>query len=612
MRLQARKRLFMTTNRNTNSLPRKPDIHTLGKLLPYIWPKNLPQIRARVIFSILCLITAKGATLLVPLIFKNAIDALSPAHQGLITVPVILIISYGLARLVSALFAELRDGIFASVTQRAVRQVGLAVFHHLHQLGLRYHLERQTGGLSRAIERGTKGIETLLQFLTFNIIPTIVEILLVGIVLWVLYDYRFSLITLLTMVAYILFTLTITEWRITFVRTMNATDSEAHTKAIDSLLNFETVKYFGNEAHEASRFDSALKRYETAAIKSKLSLAFLNIGQAVIISFGLVAVMMIAGQAVTAQTMTVGDFAAVNTYLLQLYIPLFTLGFAYREVKLSLVSLEEMFDLLHVPEEIQDLPEALELKVNGGEIEFDHVSFAYAPDRPILKDISFHLPAGKTVAIVGSSGAGKSTIGRLLFRFYDVTKGRITIDGQDIRSVTQHSLRKAIGVVPQDTVLFNDTIEYNIAYGNPAATQKQIEGAARHAHIHTFIMSLPQKFKTRVGERGLKLSGGEKQRVAIARTLLKNPPIFLFDEATSALDTHTEKQIQANLLELSANHSTVIIAHRLSTVIDADEILVLDQGKIVERGKHKDLLEREGLYTAMWQRQQQQNQGESV
>jgi ABC-type transport system involved in Fe-S cluster assembly fused permease/ATPase subunit len=583
----------------------KPDIRTLGKLWVYVWPRDLPKIRARVVFSIFCLIAAKAATLLVPLLFKNAIDTLSPLHQGIITLPVIFIISYGIARLVSVVFAELRDGLFAAVAQRAVRKIGLNVFHHLHALGLRFHLDRQTGGLSRAIERGTKGIETLLQFLTFNIIPTLFEILLVSIVLWALYDYRFSLVTLITMILYIVFTLAITEWRIHFVRTMNATDSEAHTKAIDSLLNFETVKYFGNELHEADRFDASLKRYEVAAVKSKLSLAFLNIGQGVIISMGLIAVMLLAGEAVTLEKMTVGDFAAVNTYLLQLYIPLFTLGFAYREVKLSLVSMETMFDLLNVPQEIKDKPDAPDLKVSSGEIIFEKVSFAYGPDRPILKDISFHLPPGKTVAIVGASGAGKTTIGRLLFRFYDVTTGRITIDGQDIRDVTQKSLHKAIGVVPQDTVLFNDTIEYNIAYGDPSATHDKIEDAAKQARIHAFIMSLPEGFETRVGERGLKLSGGEKQRVAIARTLLKNPQILLFDEATSALDTHTEKQIQANLQEISANHSTVIIAHRLSTVINADEILVLDQGKVVERGKHKTLLAKKGLYAAMWQRQQE-------
>lgn len=596
----------MTFTLTPKHISLKPDGRTsLSKLLPYVWPQSVPGIRVRVIISFVSLIIAKGATLLVPLLFKGAIDSLSALHQGMMTFPVVLILSYGVARLVSALFAEIRDGIFATVVQRAIRQAGLSVFHHLHNLGLRYHLERQTGGLSRAIERGTKGIETILQFLTFNIIPTLIEILLVGIILWVLYDYRFSLTTLATMIAYIIFTLLVTEWRIEFVRTMNATDSEAHTKAIDSLLNFETVKYFGNESHEASRFDSSLKAYETAAIKSKLSLSFLNTGQALIISTGLVMVMLMAGDAVTTAKMTVGDFAAIHTYLLQLYIPLFTLGFAYREVKLSLVNMEAMFDLLNVPAEIQDRQGAPPLNVSAGEIIFDNVSFSYTPDRPILNHISFHLPAGKTVAIVGASGAGKSTIGRLLFRFYDVTAGRITIDGQNIREVSQKSLRQAIGVVPQDTVLFNETIEYNIAYGNPHATHAQVEDAARHAHIHTFIMGLPEKYKSRVGERGLKLSGGEKQRIAIARTLLKNPPIFLFDEATSALDTHTEKQIKTSLQELSANHSTVIIAHRLSTVIDADEILVLDQGEIIERGRHSDLLAKKSFYAAMWQRQQQ-------
>jgi ABC-type transport system involved in Fe-S cluster assembly fused permease/ATPase subunit len=590
----------------------KPDVYTLKKLWPYVWSRDLPQIRLRVILAFVSLMVAKGATLLVPLLFKGAVDSLSPLHKGLLTLPVILILSYGVARLFSTLFSEIRDGIFATVAQRAIRQVGLSIFTHLHKLGLRFHLERQTGGLSRAIERGVKGIESLLQFLTFNIIPTLVEIVLVAIVLWTLYDYRFSVITLLTMLAYIVFTLLVTEWRIGFVRTMNATDSEAHTKAIDSLLNFETVKYFGNEAYEASRFDSALQRYETAAIKNKLSLSFLNIGQAAIISVGLVIVMLIAGETVTTTKMTVGDFAAVNTYLLQLYIPLFTLGFAYREVKLSLVSMETMFDLLNVPEEIQDKPDASKLLLRGGEIVFENVSFSYVPDRVILKNISFHVPPGKTVAIVGSSGAGKSTIGRLLFRFYDVTEGRITIDGQDIRDITQSSLRQAIGVVPQDTVLFNDTIEYNIAYGNPSATITQIEAAASHANIHSFIMSLPEKYQSRVGERGLKLSGGEKQRIAIARTLLKHPSIFLFDEATSALDTQTEKKIQTNLQEVSANHTTVIIAHRLSTVIDADEILVLEQGEIVERGKHAALLAQKGLYATMWQRQQEKMRDASL
>jgi ATP-binding cassette, subfamily B, heavy metal transporter len=583
----------------------KPHLNTLGKLLPYLWPRTLPKVKARVTLALISLMVAKGATLLVPLLFKSAVDSLAIPNNAIVALPVVIILSYGIARLASALFSELRDGIFASIVQRAMRQAGLSVFNHLHRLGLRFHLDRQTGGLSRVIERGIKGIETLLQFLTFNIIPTIVEILLVAAVLWLLYDYRFSLVTLAAMILYVIFTLWVTEWRISFVRTMNTTDSEAHTKAIDSLLNFETVKYFGNEDHEAKRFDSALKQYEAAAVKSKLSLSFLNIGQAVIISTALVAVMLMAGSAVISSSMTVGDFAAVNTYLLQLYIPLFTLGFAYREVKLSLVSMESMFDLLNVPEEVQDLQGAPNLHVKGGEIIFDNVSFSYMADRPILKNITFRVPAGKILAIVGASGAGKSTVGRLLFRFYDVTNGRITIDGLDIRTVTQQSLRHSIGVVPQDTVLFNDTIGYNIQYGNPSATQSELEDAARQAHIHTFIMSLPEGYQTRVGERGLKLSGGEKQRVAIARTLLKKPRIFLFDEATSALDTHTEKQIQTNLEEVSANHTTIIIAHRLSTIIHAYEIVVLEQGEIVERGTHTKLLEKEGVYAKMWQRQQE-------
>jgi ABC-type transport system involved in Fe-S cluster assembly fused permease/ATPase subunit len=581
----------------------KPNFRSLRQLWPYIWPRDLAGTRTRVVLAIVALIIAKIGTLAVPLLFKNAIDSLSPIHQGIITLPSTLILSYGLARLVSALFAEVRDGIFASVAQRAVRQVGLSVFLHLHSLGLRYHLERQTGGLSNAIERGTKGIENLLQFLTFNILPTLVEIILVGIALWFLYDYRFSAIILITMLSYVGFTLFVTEWRIGFIKTMNATDSEAHTKAIDSLLNFETVKYFGNEIHESSRFDSALKRYEAAAIKSKLSLAFLNVGQAFIIAIGLVIVMLMACNAVMTEEMTVGDFAAINTYLIQLSIPLFTLGFAYREVKLSLINMENMFDLLNVPCEVQDKDHAPDLTVKGGEILFEDVHFAYSPDRQILKGISFRVPAGKTTAIVGSSGAGKSTIGRLLFRFYDATAGRIAIDGQDIRDITQQSLRRVIGVVPQDTVLFNDTIEYNIAYGNPNASHEEIEEAAHQARIQAFIKSLPQGYASRVGERGLKLSGGEKQRVAIARTLLKKPQIFLFDEATSALDTHTEKQIQENLREISRNHTTLIIAHRLSTIIDADEIIVLDRGQIVERGTHNDLVKQNGLYAAMWQRQ---------
>lgn len=583
-----------------------PDFKALASLWPFIWPKSLPLIRGRVMIACLCLVASKLANIAVPLIFKETIDSLIVPADNLVVIPVALILAYGLARLMTAVFGELRDGYFARVTQRAVREVALKVFEHLHDLGLRFHLERETGGVSRAIERGIKGIETVLQFMSFNIIPTLVEIIMVSGLMWWLYGYLFSVITMITMFSYVAFTLLITEWRIGFVRTMNTTDSEANTKAIDSLLNFETVKYFGNEGHEAARFDSALKRYETAAVKSKLSLSLLNIGQMTIASIGLVLVMLLAASQIKSSILTVGDFVAVNTYLIQLYVPLFLLGFSYREVKLSLVNMETMFSLLYVPQEVKNKPSAPDLVIKKGEVAFENVSFHYGSNRPILKDISFQVPAGQTVAIVGSSGAGKSTIARLLFRFYDVRAGSIKIDGQDLRDVTQQSLRRAIGVVPQDTVLFNDTIGYNIAYGRPTATENEIITAAKGAHIHEFIDKLPEQYKTRVGERGLKLSGGEKQRVAIARTLLKCPQIFLFDEATSALDTKTEKQIQKNLLEIAARHTTVIIAHRLSTVIDAHEILVLDHGEIVERGTHVQLLKLDAHYAAMWHRQQEQ------
>lgn len=580
-----------------------PDIKTLAHLWPYLWSKQSPAIKTRFVIAVIALILAKIATLLIPQFFKGAVDALTPSVGGMILVPIFMILAYGVARLLSTLFAELRDGIFATVTQETVRSVGLNVFEHLHKLSLRYHLDRQTGGLSRSIERGTKGVESLLQFLTFNIVPTIVEIVLVCSLLWALYGGLYAAITFATLVAYIAYTLVITNWRIHFVRTMNQTDNEASSKAIDSLLNYETVKYFNNEHHEAHQYDNALMRYRKAAISSKLTLSFLNGGQSLIISIGLIAIMLLAGQDVQNNILTVGDFVALNAYLIQLYMPLNLLGFAYREVKIALVNLENMLDLIHEPCEITDKTGAKELNFKAGEITFKDVSFHYNKDRQILKDVTFTLPAGKTVAIVGSSGAGKSTISRLLFRFYDVSQGAILIDGQDIRDVTQESVRKLIGIVPQDTVLFNETIGYNIAYGRPSASQEEIIDAAKSAQIHEFILSLPEGYETKVGERGLKLSGGEKQRVAIARTLLKKPKIFLFDEATSALDTRTEKQIQERLYQLSHNFTTLIIAHRLSTIVDADTIIVLDKGKIIETGHHTELLALKGVYATMWQRQ---------
>ncbi|WP_052046191.1 ABCB family ABC transporter ATP-binding protein/permease [Candidatus Paracaedibacter symbiosus] len=582
----------------------RADTKILERLWPFLWPKQDREVKVRFSIACLMLILAKLATLLIPIFFKEAVDALSPPYGSLVIVPVFMIVAYGVARLLSSAFAEIRDGVFATVAQKAVRYVGLNIFKHVHKLGLRYHLDRQTGGLSRAIERGTKGIESLLSFLTFNIVPTAVEIFMVSGVLWYLYDVYIALITLTTMIIYIAFTLLVTEWRIQFVRIMNTTDNEATTKAVDSLLNYETVKYFNNENHEATRFDHALERYQVAAVKNRLSLSLLNIGQTVIISIGLVFVMIYAGSGVQNQVFTVGDLVAINAYAIQLYTPLSMLGFAYREVKIALVNITQMFELMDVPCEINDKENAPDLTFKNGKIVFENVDFFYNPNRQILRQISFTVPAGKTVAIVGSSGAGKSTISRLLFRFYDPTQGRILIDDQDIRDVNQTSLRRLIGVVPQDTVLFNDTIDYNIDYGRPGSTHEEIIEAAEAAQIHNFIEALPEGYATHVGERGLKLSGGEKQRVAIARTLLKQPKIFLFDEATSALDTRTEKQIQASLKDISKNYTTLIIAHRLSTIVDADQILVMDQGEIIERGTHQELLALNGTYMAMWLRQQ--------
>ena len=593
--------------------PRKGELGALASLMRFLWPPGEWTIKARVVVALVFLALAKVATVTIPLYYKEAVDVLSGAGGAVaeaatnpaIVVPVGAILAYGIARVLSLAFAELRDAVFARVAQQAIRQAAISVFTHLHSLSLRFHLERQTGGLSRVIERGTKAIETLLSFTLFNILPTILEILLVAAILWGMFDFWFAAVTLVAVIGYIAFTMLVTEWRLKFRRQMNRTDQEANTKAIDSLINYETVKYFGNEGHETHRYDGAQRQYEEAAVRSRTSLSLLNIGQAVIISVGLTAVMWMAAEGIAAGTMTVGDFVLVNTYLIQLYQPLNFFGFVYREIKQSLVDMETMFTLLDVAREVEDKPDAKPLTIDGACIRFDGVKFGYDPRREILKGLSFEVPKGKTVAIVGPTGAGKSTISRLLYRFYDVTDGAVTIDGQDIRDVTQASLRAAIGIVPQDTVLFNDTVRYNIAYGRPAASDAEIEQAARLAHIHDFITALPDGYDTMVGERGLKLSGGEKQRVAIARSILKDPAIMLFDEATSALDTHTEREIQHNLRDVSANRTTLVIAHRLSTVVDADEIIVLEVGEIVERGSHGDLLARDGAYATLWHRQQQ-------
>jgi ATP-binding cassette, subfamily B, heavy metal transporter len=586
---------------------------TLKELGRYLWPKDRLDLRVRVILALACLAAAKIFNVVVPFLMKRAVDALAtPAiNEGTLSLVIGLILAYAMSRVLTQAFGELRDFVFAKVSQHTQRIIGLNTFKHLHALSLAFHLERQTGGLSRVIERGTRGIQTVLQFMLFNILPTLLEVFMVAVILFFNFGWPLALITCGTIVVYIVYTLTLTDWRVRFRRTMNEKDSEANTRAIDSLLNYETVKYFGNEAHEFNRFDHALRGYERAAVKSQTSLSLLNVGQGFIVALGQIAVMAIAAKGVIAHTMTVGDFVLVNTYLMQLYIPLNFLGFVYRETKQSLIDMDKMFELLKLNLEVRDRDGALALSVPNGEVSFEHVSFGYNEDRVILKDVSFKVPPGKSVAIVGPSGAGKSTISRLLFRFYDVTSGSIRIDGQDIRDVTQSSLRQAIGIVPQDTVLFNDTIGYNIRYGRPASDETEMHRAAELARIASFIGRLPDGYKTMVGERGLKLSGGEKQRVAIARTILKNPRILLFDEATSALDSHTEREIQGSLREVSMNRTTLVIAHRLSTVVDADEILVLKDGEICERGSHADLLARGGEYASMWAKQAQAREAEA-
>jgi ABC-type transport system involved in Fe-S cluster assembly fused permease/ATPase subunit len=570
---------------------------------PYLWPKGNLAARFRVATAVLFMIAAKGAAVYVPILYARTIDVLTKPGSLAVALPVLLILGYGLARIGAAGFGEIRDALFASVSQRAVRMVALRTYQHLHRVSLRFHLDRQTGGLSRVIDRGVLGMQSVLRLAVFNVLPTAVELLLVTGIIWRMFNWRYAAVTFLAVAVYVGFTSTLAGARARYRRTLNESDNEASSKSLDSLLNYETVKYFGNEAHEAARYDKALARYERAAVRVQVSLNMLNLGQAAIIAIGLTVIMMMAAQSMAAGEMTIGSFVLINTYLIQLYQPLNFLGMVYMTIKQGLVDMEQMFTLMGVEAEIVDKQGAPPLIATGGEVRFEDVRFGYRPNREILHGVSFSIPAGKRLAVVGPTGSGKSTLSRLLFRFYDVTGGRVLIDGQDIRDVTQDSVRAAIGVVPQDTVLFNDTIRYNIGYGKPSASREQIEQAARLAQVHDFVMRLPEGYDTMVGERGLKLSGGEKQRVAIARTILKDPRILILDEATSALDTRTEQEIQGAFRAVMSHRTTLVIAHRLSTVIDADEIIVLHDGTIVERGPHASLLAHDGLYAEMWARQ---------
>jgi len=574
------------------------DFQTLGSILPYIW-----EYKNRVVLALACLVLAKVANVILPIFLKKIVDQLS-VPATLLALPVAALAGYGLARLATSVFGELRDALFARVTQGSVRRIAAKVFEHLFSLSMRFHMQRQTGGLSRDIERGTKGIGFLLNFMVFNILPTLLEIgMVTGILLW-RYNYLFAVVTLGTIGCYIAFTLLVTEKRMVYRRSMNSLDSQANSKAIDALINYETVKYFGNEDYELGRYDRNLAKWVDSAVKNQVSLNALNMGQGVIITTGITLLLWLSARGVVRADMTVGDIVLVSAYLTQLYAPLNFLGFVYREIKNSLADMERMFGLLEQSQEVADKPGAPMLEADQAHVTFDGVDFGYEPNRQILSGVSLDIPAGRTLAVVGSSGAGKSTLSRLLFRFYDVGAGAIRINGQDVRDVAQVSLRRHIGIVPQDTVLFNDTILYNISYGKPGATFEEVVQVAKAASIHDFVMSLPEGYQTQVGERGLKLSGGEKQRVAIARTLLKDPPILIFDEATSALDTRTERAIQQELNQIARNRTTLIIAHRLSTIVDADEIVVLDHGRVLERGAHHDLLRRDGRYAQMWRMQQ--------
>ena len=581
---------------------RRNEWRVVPLLLPYLW-----EYRVRVAIALTFLIIAKLANVGVPLVLKDVVDSLD-SKTAMLAMPIALLTAYGLLRFSTTLFAELRDMVFVRVTQRAIRRVALTVFRHLHALSLRFHLERQTGGVSRDIERGTRGISTLMSYMLFSILPVLLEFVLVAGVLITRFDWRFPVVTFTAVALYSGFTIWITEWRTHIRRRANELDSKANSRAIDSLLNYETVKYFNNEDFEARRYDDNLRNYEGAAVQTEASLGLLNIGQSLIIAGAVTVLMLLASQGVMNQSLTIGDLVLVNALLIQLYIPLNHLGMVYREIKQSLIDMDRMFRLLEENREVADRPDAREISSGPAAVHFDHVNFCYDPKRQILFDVSFEIPVGSKVAVVGHSGSGKSTLARLLYRFYDVTGGALRINGSDIREIKQESLRAAIGIVPQDTVLFNDTIRYNIHYGRPDASEEEVIEAARAAHIHEFIESLPDKYEARVGERGLKLSGGEKQRVAIARAILKNPGILIFDEATSALDSETEQAIQAELDRIARGHTTLVIAHRLSTIMDADQIIVLDAGRIVERGRHRELLEKEGAYAQMWALQQQEQQ----